>query len=228
MNRIGIIAALKPEIQTILDNPNFQWQELEPNLFYSNRHEIYLVISGVGKVFAAYALSKIIHKIDTVISIGTSGALTQDKAGSVFLCTEFVEHDMDASGLGFAQGITPFSEMKEAVLSNCTEQSKKIIKDVGYKIGIKINHGRIISGDQFFADPQLSKEKKELFNAHLVDMESAAVAKICVHEKKEFLALRYISDNANSESGSEWQENVKNSSQLFNRMLEALFSNTKQ
>jgi adenosylhomocysteine nucleosidase len=223
MNNLGIIAALQPEVQDLLNNPVFKWQQVDKGVYKSAVKNIHLVISGIGKAFAVYALSKVIHKVDTILIIGTSGGLNDEKIGCLYLSTEFVEHDMDGSGLGFAKGVTPLSEIKDVVFSYYTEDTVLKLQNICTELGIEIYSGRTISGDQFLIDPQSVQEKKTLFNAHLVDMESAAIAKICVYEKREVIALRYISDNANHDSKIDWNENVKKSSYLSNRILEQAF-----
>lgn len=225
MNRLGIISALQIEIDALLDNPNFQWRKIEDSLYESDAYPLCLVISGVGKVFATYALSKIIHKVDMVLSLGTSGGLTNEKIGDLYLCTQFIEHDMDASGLGLPKGVTPFSEINIPILSHCSNEIIQKIKETCRKLNIETKSGLSISGDQFLSDSAISQEKQRHFNAALADMESAAIAKICVKEKKDICAIRYISDNSNHNSKITWEENVKHASHLFNRIITALFKN---
>jgi adenosylhomocysteine nucleosidase len=224
MHNFGIIVAHKPEIQDVLANSIYGWDEVSDNLFYSKKNNIYLTVSGIGKAFSVYALSKIISKVDIVFSMGTSGGLSDEEIGSMYISTEFVEHDMDAVGLGFPQGITPFSDMDDFVISSCSGETTKSLTSVCEKLGIHVNYGRTISGDQFIHDPVITRQKKVAFNASLVDMETAAIAKICTKEKKDFIALRYISDNANHDSNCDWNENVKKSSRIFNKVLEELLT----
>lgn len=224
-NNFAIFAALQPEIQKILDNPLYCWKKNEENLFYSKKHKIFLIISGVGKVFAAYAIAKVLDKVDLIFSFGTSGGLNDEQIGSLYLCTEFIEHDMDCTGLGFPKGITPFSGIENVILSNYSEKTITLLLTIGNKLGINLNNGRIISGDQFLVCPNVSKEKRDFFKANLVDMESAAIAKICVKENKEFLAIRYVSDNANHDSNINWHDNVKKSSIIFDTILEQIVNN---
>ena len=88
---------------------------------------------------------------------------------------------------------------------------------------LHFHEGRTISGDQFLNNAEVSAAKRNLFTAQLVDMESASVAKICIKENKPFMALRYVTDNANHEAHTSWEENVKKSSVLFNQILEKIY-----
>lgn len=218
--KLGIIAAVELEVQDILKNPQFQWQK-NPGIpeHYVSPLGIELVVSGIGKVNATYGLSKLIHNVEEVLMIGTSGGLGQQTIGSVYLSTEFYEHDMDASGLGVAKGVTPFSWMKEAMLANADPESVSKIYYAFSKLNVPLNVGVTISGDQFLQDPLVVAEKVRLFKGDLVDMESAAVAKICIQEKKPFMALRYVTDNANHEAHTSWLEEVHKSSAIMNSVL---------
>jgi len=222
MRKFGIIAALAAEVEDLLKNQAFGWQETQENLFYSKNFDIYLVISGVGKANAVYALARIIGKAEDFLVVGTSGGLSDEEVGSLYLSTEFVEHDMDATGLGFAMGVTPFSSIGDVVVSTCSEILEKQIKKSCVDLEIELNYGRTISGDQFLNDPEITKQKRELFGAQLVDMESAAMAKICKLNNKNIIALRYVSDNANHDSNTDWNENVKRSSGLANKIVEKI------
>lgn len=234
--KLGIIAAVELEVQDILKNPVFAWQnpstlrQAQCNAssgtikHYVSPHGVELVVSGIGKVNATYGLSKIITNVDEVLMIGTSGGLGQQQIGSVYLSTEFYEHDMDASGLGVAKGVTPFSWMKEAMLANADPESVSRIYYAFSKLNVPLNVGVTISGDQFLQDPAVVAEKVKLFKGDLVDMESAAVAKICIQEKKPFMALRYVSDNANHEAHTSWFEEVHKSSAIMNSVLSVLLA----
>jgi adenosylhomocysteine nucleosidase len=222
--KVGIVAALEQEVKDLLANSIFQWEKNNKGVYISKLYSIKLVISGIGKVNAVYAASKIMDEVDLVLMVGTSGGLNDEKVGDLYLSTEFVEHDMDARGLGFDMGVTPFSNYKNPVISTCSELSKQVINRACDAANIILKEGRTISGDLFLSEPRMTQQKRDMFQAQLVDMESAAVAKICQKEQKDFLALRYVSDNANHESATEWTENVKKSSQLINTIMEKLCS----
>ena len=91
-------------------------------------------------------------------------------------------------------------------------------------MGISLKYARTMSGDQFIIDPQVVARCRNEFAVHLVDMESAAVAKICKREGLPVLALRTVSDNANHDAGNNWVEYVKQSSQTFHLILSKLLS----
>ena len=74
-----------------------------------------LLISGVGKVNAAYHLTRKLAEWGhqkkglpkLVLNLGTAGS-TQFKAGSIVNCTRFIQRDIDATALGFELHATPY------------------------------------------------------------------------------------------------------------------------
>src|SRR5690349_10795536 len=76
-----------------------------------------LLLTGVGKVNAAYQLTKRLAQRraegrlpELVVNFGTAGSRSLP-TGSIVGCTRFVQNDMDARGLGFALGQTPFDSL---------------------------------------------------------------------------------------------------------------------
>jgi adenosylhomocysteine nucleosidase len=56
----------------------------------------------------------------------------------------------------------------------------------------------------------------------LVDMEAYALAKVCLLEKIPFECFKHISDNANSDASSVWQEHVHRGTSAFIEKLQEL------
>ena len=222
-NKLGIIIAVKDEAAEILKDNLYSWKKLTDNIFENDR--AVLALCGIGKVFASYYTAKIAEHSSRILIMGTSGGLSDQNVGDLYLCDEFCEHDMDVTGLKVPQGVTPFSEMKSAVIKNSSSEFKNIVETSAKKSGQNLKYGRIISGDLFICDSTTNDYKRTVFEADLADMESAAVAKICsLIEKKEVLALRYVSDNANHSAAQNWQENVKKSSVIFNSILKNILN----
>ena len=75
--------------------------------FYaSSRFPVFLTISGVGKAFASFYLYPLVQHSERILILGTSGGLSSECVGSAYLVDEFVEHDMDVTGLGVPRGVT--------------------------------------------------------------------------------------------------------------------------
>ncbi|HBD93878.1 MAG: hypothetical protein A2015_11680 [Spirochaetes bacterium GWF1_31_7] len=220
MKRIGLIIAVKDEASKIIADHRYKWIKDENNIYTSNAFPISLYICGIGKAYAVYGLSKILNNSDIILSMGTSGGLGNETIGSIYIVNEFVEHDMNVAGLGFEEGVTPFCGMKSPVISRCSEETTIFIENSIKKSELNYTFGRTISGDTFICDSATTEKKRTLFKAQLVDMESAAIAKIIASEtNKDMIAVRFITDNANHEAAGNWQENVKQSAVLFNTIL---------
>ena len=149
---------------------------------------------GVGKINAAYNLTKLINKLKPleVINYGTAGAVKKKLSGMVE-CTRFYQRDMDARGLlDLKLGETPFDNINEIIIS-----------DEGYSCG---------SGDSFV-------NKQIEMNVDVVDMEAYALAKVCKLEGLKFKCFKYISDNADSSASLDWIENCKKGAKLFQNKM---------
>lgn len=226
MKKLGLIIAVKEEAAVILANHIFKWKKKDSNLYVSEAFPVSLSICGIGKAYAVYGLSKILPVSDSILSMGTSGGLGNEKIGDIYLVDEFAEHDMDVTGLGFPLGLTPFSNMKTPIIRSADESYISKLSDYLKKCGIEYKKGRTISGDSFLCDPEITRKKKEIFDAGLADMETAAAAKICSTEADvNFAAIRYITDNANHDSAGNWRENVEKSSHIFNQILTEIVRN---
>jgi adenosylhomocysteine nucleosidase len=222
MDPTGLFFAVHDEATVILSNERYQWIKLSEGFYSSKRFPLMLAVSGIGKSFASYRLYPLVKNCARILIMGTSGGLSDEKVGSIYLADEFVEHDMNVTGLGFKKGVTPFCGMKGPVIKKCSELYFSEIKCAIVSAGMSFLRGRIVSGDSFVDSVAIAAELKAVFGAALVDMESAAVAKICWHEKIDVAAVRYISDNANHDSAVSWQENIKRSASVFNSVLTAL------
>ena len=149
---------------------------------------------GVGKINAAYNLTKLINKLKPleVINYGTAGAVNKKLSGMVE-CTRFYQRDMDVRGLlDLKLGETPFDDINEIIIS-----------DEGYSCG---------SGDSFV-------HKQIEMNVDVVDMEAYALAKVCKLEGLKFKCFKYISDNADSSASLDWIENCKKGAKLFQNKM---------
>ena len=225
MEKTGLFFAVQGEAEAILADCRYDWIKCGDSCWRSGSYSLKLVISGIGKAFAAYHLSMLTGECSRIFIMGTSGGLAHEKVGSLYLVSEFAEHDMDVTGLGFDAGVTPFCGMKNGIITHAGDAYISEIASAVKTAGYDFLRGRAASGDHFINSRELALKIKETFNADLADMESAAVAKICWKTGKEVLALRYITDNADHDSANDWVKNVKNASLIFNEVLHQLVKN---
>ena len=152
-----------------------------------------IAYTGIGKINAAQTAEREIHRQrpDVIINFGTAGALTPNLSG-LHEVTTLYQRDMDVRPLGFALGQTPFEDTTAIDLMR-----------PGLSCG---------TGDQFVtAPPELTTD--------LVDMEAYALAKSALHHGISFYCYKYISDHADGDATTSWQDNVQKGAALFVEML---------
>ena len=148
--------------------------------------------TGVGKVNATYELTK-------YLSIHIA-------IGELVDCTQFIQRDMDVTGLGFMKHQTPFESPNDMVI-RCTTEFNPIGKN--YTCG---------TGDSFVENIKGGDSNIDVF-----DMESYALAKVCYHYDIPFISFKYITDNVDEHSSRDWEDNLSGGIVEFKeRVLEKL------
>lgn len=161
-----------------------------------------VVFTGIGKVNAAYELTKVIHqqKPALIVNLGTAGSNYFAK-GEVICCTKFVQRDMDVRGLGF--------QLYETPLSGVPPLLEYGLEMEGLKLGI------CGTGDSFEMG-----HSETIYN--VVDMEAYALALIAQKENIPFLCLKYISDGADDNAAEDWTEQVHKAAVSYGKLLKIL------
>lgn len=161
-----------------------------------------VVFTGIGKVNAAYELTKVIHqqKPALIVNLGTAGSNYFAK-GEVICCTKFVQRDMDVRGLGF--------QLYETPLSGVPPLLEYGLEMEGLKLGI------CGTGDSFEMG-----HTETIYN--VVDMEAYALALIAQKENIPFLCLKYISDGADDNAAEDWTEQVHKAAVAYGKLLKIL------
>lgn len=157
------------------------------------------LITGVGKVNAAFELTKAVYKLrpKLIVNLGSAGS-NHFNRGELICCTSFVQRDMDVRGLGFQLYETPFSNMPPVLAHG--------LKFEGIPEGI------CGTGDSF--------EMAHATTAYnLVDMEAFPLAMIAQREEIPFLCLKYISDGADGGAADDWNVHVHKTSKAFSDLL---------
>ncbi len=144
------------------------------------------LFTGIGKVNAAYTLTRALHNHPTppsiIINMGTAGSRLH-AGGSIINCTSFIQRDMDVTALGFPKYQTPLTNTPIEI-------------EYGHKI-LHLTSGTCGTGDNF-------DTTKEAAKFDVVDMEAYALAHIAQQENIPFLCLKYISDSADDGAHEDW------------------------
>lgn len=157
------------------------------------------LITGIGKVNAAYELSKAIQckRPSLIINLGSAGSKEFHK-GDVVCCTRFIQRDMDVRGLGYAQYETPLSGLPPVL---------------EYGLAMDGLPETVCgTGDTF-----------EMAHAatvyNVIDMEAYALAMVAMKEDIPFLCLKYISDGADGNAAEDWTTRVHKAAVAYGNVL---------
>ena len=162
---------------------------------------------GVGKVNAAIALTKELSRyahqgqeMPLVVNFGSAGSRSF-ASGTLVACQEFVQRDMDVSGLGFALGVTPYDEAPASLLFD--------------PVFTHLPSAVCGSGDSFaMVDIEV--------DCAVIDMEAYALAKVCWHENARFACAKYVTDGADHAAADDWQRNVHMAAGQFLQLFRGL------
>ena len=154
--------------------------------------DLNVVCSGVGKINAAYGLTKALDEWryekgavpNLVLNLGSAGS-THFNSGEVINCTDFIQRDFDTTAVGEALYETPY-EAGSACLSNG-------IPFDGYPKGV------CGTGDNFATEGGK-------FDWNVVDMEAYVYAKICRLEKVPFACFKFITDGADGQAAESFEK----------------------
>ncbi|NDL66355.1 5'-methylthioadenosine/adenosylhomocysteine nucleosidase [Anaerotalea alkaliphila] len=232
MKLIGIIGAMQEEVMGLQDVMEIKETRSIASLdFYQGTlfgHEVVLVKGGVGKVNAAVCTQILIDcfYVEAIINTGVAGALNGKlEIGDVVISKDTLQHDVDATGFGYALGEIP---RMETSIFPADEHLVKIALQAADRLPVRtsVYVERIVSGDQFISDPVKKEMLEQTFQGFCTEMEGAAVAQVCHLNKIPFVILRSISDKADDTAETNFNEfiamAVANSSKILERMLELL------
>ncbi len=199
---IGIIGAMDLEISGYLGEIKLIKKIAYANLIFYvgkiNSKKVVIVKSGAGKVNSALCAQILIDKfcVSAIIFTGVAGALNKSlNVFDVVVLSDCIQHDIDATALGFEIGEIPFSKMKTIPSSKALS---KLALTSAKDQNLKVILGKGLTGDQFISSEEKNNYLREKFGGDCVDMESAAVAYVCFVNKIPFVIIRTISDGANS------------------------------
>ena len=217
---IGIISAMREEMQTLLDNlQGLSATTKGMRTYYTGKlfnTNVVLVFSRWGKVAAATTITQLLndYTVDEIIFTGVAGALDKNlNIGDIVIGNAIYQHDVDASPLfkkfeipllqqtSFKTSTTHRKKLYEATQLFLKAYTDYIDNTKAQSFDIKqpkVMIGDIASGDQFISDIVVVQQlNTALPSVCCVEMEGAAVAQVCYEYKIPFSIIRIISDNAN-------------------------------
>lgn len=138
------------------------------------------LMTGVGPIEAAITTTSALQQLhrenalpDLAVCLGSAGSRTCE-LGGVYQVASVSWRDMDASRLGFAKGVTPFTDHPVHLPLHTPLDLPTARLSTG---------ANIVGGEEY-----------ALIDAEMVDMETFAIARACRHFAVPLMGLRGISD----------------------------------
>lgn len=204
----AVIGAMDEELDALLgDLQERRSQRYGPFTVHRGRLEgrpVLLARCGVGKVNAA-ALTQLLVMLGAarVVFTGVAGAVRPGlTVGDLIVSRDAVQHDLDASALGYRAGEVPGEAWcwvaDERLVAYAVEAAQA-------SAGVRVVLGRVASGDQFIADSRRASLLHDRFEADCAEMEGAAAAQVCSKWSVPFVIIRSISDTADQAAETDFR-----------------------
>ncbi len=158
---------------------------LEEEAVHLHVHELPILVTGVGKVNAAIAVSTILgtHRPSSIVNLGTAGALRDGVTGT-HVISSVIQHDLNDSAIFDLVGI-----------------------HFGAPISFDSGTGTVLAtGDRFISKPEVRERLAK--DAHLVDMEGYAVARAALWAGVPVTLVKEVSDQAGEQAAKSWTETL--------------------
>jgi adenosylhomocysteine nucleosidase len=162
---------------------------------------------GVGKVNAAATLMRELCRYaersqppPLVLNFGSAGSRVH-ATGALVACHEFVQRDMDVTGLGFELGVTPYDAAPA-----------RLVFEPRF---VHLPAALCGSGDSFAMSACL-------IESEVVDMEAYALAKACWLQGASFACAKYVTDGADHAAADHWRDNVHKAAEAFLELYRAV------
>ena len=175
--------------------------------FCVNHNDLYIGLSGIGKVQAAMNLASLLCQlnIDLVFMTGTAASLQPNiQKGDLILASSFAYHDAHNTLAGdYVEGQIPGEPAEFVLKSTARTQFAQFLQHEN----IEYKEGLIVTGDSFIGSQAQKNDIKQNFAQALgVEMEGAAFAQVAYHFNKPLIALRAISDNGNQDANEDFDQ----------------------
>lgn len=222
---VAILGAMAEEIAALLDDLDRRTDYTVSGFqLHSGNLEgvpVLLARCGIGKVnAAAVAQVLVLQGARCLIFTGVAGAVDPALAvGDIVIANEAGQHDVDVTPLGYERGLIPGESTFWAADPSLVDLALTL---AARQDDATVVAGRVVSGDQFIADPQRTRELRTQFDASCVEMEGGAVAQVCCRAGLPFVIIRSISDSADHDAQVSFREFTKLAAGRAKRLVSAL------
>lgn len=230
---IGIITATEEEytaLGEILENVSIALETCDMKFLKGslNGQEVVGVQAGIGKVNAAVCTQIMIERFrpEAIINVGVAGALNKKlHVGDIVISQDAAQHDFDTTLFGdqpgFISGLNQIYFSADTALVEAAKEAAEAL-DISHHLG------RIVTGDQFVADPERKKWLVDEFQGDCTEMEGGAVAQACALNQVPFVIIRAISDGAGDEAPMQYEEFVNLAAARAMELIKKMMENRKE
>lgn len=209
MTKLGIIGAMQEEVETLLERmENQQSRSIAGSIFYEGTLsglKVVVVQCGIGKVNAAICTQILCdcYQVTHIVNTGIAGSLcAQLDIGDLVVSRDAMYHDFDCNAFGYPHGKVPGMDVVAFPADIC-------MMELAYAAAEQVNAGhtqigRVASGDQFVASPELKNKIIAVTGALCTEMEGAAIAQTAYRNGIPFVILRAISDKADNSADMDY------------------------
>ncbi|MGQ9847140.1 MAG: phosphorylase family protein [Bacteroidales bacterium] len=174
-------------------------QEIFHRIINSSKHQINILVTGIGVPSTLYNLSKYVFlqktetsSLDLIINIGIAGSFKDDlNNGEVIQVVEDTYAD-----IGFEEQ-REFKHISEII-------NTPIFYKNNYLFDFQFKNQRGITVNTVTDDKEKILSLIEKFNPEIETMESAAIFDFCLKENIPFIVIRAISNKVGERDKSKW------------------------
>ena len=209
MTKLGIIGAMKEEVETLVEKlTEVSTQVHAWSTYYEGKLEgldVVVVQCGVGKVNAAMCAQILCscYGVTHLVNTGIAGSLCAElDIGDLVVSRDAMYHDFDCNAFGYPSGKVPGMD----VIAFPADE-KLMASSFAAAEAVNPGHtklGRVASGDQFVASKELKEKIISLTQALCTEMEGAAIAQTAYRNGIPFVILRAISDKADDSADMDY------------------------
>lgn len=222
---IGFIGAMQVETEGIIAMMTKTASKTYAGITYTTGllgdKEIVVATCGIGKVNAAVCAQCMIfmYQPEVIINTGVAGSLSNElNIGDIALGCCSIQTDMDTSPVGDPLGLISGINLIELP---CDKDTVAKLEAAAKSLGIQYQIGKISTGDQFVNSAERKAFLQETFGCIACEMESGAMAHVCLLNGVKFAVIRSISDKADNSSHMDYSEFVKIAADNSIRMVKA-------
>ena len=226
---VGILGAMASEMEAIKAMVELPQTELISGTNFVRGSirgvDVVCATCGVGKVFAGMCAQTMIlrYQPDLVINIGVAGSLSPRlNIGDIAVASSVVQHDMDASPIGFPAGLIPGIDV---INLPCSADVVRMMEACADALGFHHESGVIATGDVFVQDGAQKKQICQSFDAIACEMEGGSIGQVCYVNETDFCILRAISDNGDESAQNDYDMSLDMAADRATRVLERFLMN---